>query len=93
VLYFLLCSCSNKELFPMLTSLNGTFAALVMHLPFFFFFFSDSESMLTASSYVGMSPRRHDVVPSDDFHTSVCLWKPSSNKSALYFNLDCTGCF
>jgi len=75
VLYFLLSHCQNKELFPMLTSLNGTFAAAVlMRLPFLsflFFFCFDFESMLRASSFV-LSFSRHDVVPSNDFQMPVC---------------------
>jgi hypothetical protein len=52
----------------MLTSLNGTFAAVLMRLPFFCF---DFESMQRASSYV-FSFRRHDVVVGNDFQMPVC---------------------
>jgi len=55
VLYFLLSHCQNKEPFPMLTSLNGTFASAgLMRLPFFFCF--DFESVLRASSFMCCLP-------------------------------------
>jgi hypothetical protein len=83
VLYFLLCYCSNKELFPMLTSLNGTFPA------FFVSILNQCWGHVVMQAYVFASSR----CCTQWWLSNVCLWKPNRNKWALYFNLDFTGCF
>lgn len=88
VLYFLLSHSSNKELFPMLTSLNGTFAAFLIRLPFFLFQFwisAESKQLCVVFPSSRCCTKR--------WLSNACLWKSNRNKWASYFNLDYTGCF
>jgi hypothetical protein len=87
VLYFLLCYYSNKELFLMLTSLNGTFAAVLMRLPFFVSILNQCWGQAVMWACVFASSR----CCTQWWLSNVCLWKPKRNRSALYFRLDYTG--